>query len=94
MLHRHFQQYFSFIGGVPGENHRPAVNHLQTLSLNVYRVHLAWVGLKLTISVTIGNVCIGSCKSNYHTITTYKNGCIINLYQITKNMYINSGSIV
>ena len=41
---RHFQQYFgyivavSFIGGgnlVPGENHRPAVSHWQTLSHNV-----------------------------------------------------------
>jgi hypothetical protein len=27
--------------GVPGKNHRPAVSHWQTLSQNVYRVHLA-----------------------------------------------------
>ena len=27
-------------------------------------------GLELTISVVICTDCIGSCKSNYHTITT------------------------
>ena len=37
----------------------------------LYRVHLAMsVGFELTISVVIGNDCTGSCKSNYHTITT------------------------
>jgi hypothetical protein len=36
----------------------------------LYRVHLAWVGCKLTMLVVIGTDCIGSCKSNYHTITT------------------------
>ena len=30
----------------------------------------AWSGLKLTSLVVIGTDCIGSCKSNYHTITT------------------------
>jgi hypothetical protein len=29
-----------------------------------------WVGFKLTTLVVIGTDCIGSCKSNYHTITT------------------------
>ena len=29
-----------------------------------------WVGFKLTTLVVIGFNCIGSCKSNYHTITT------------------------
>jgi len=28
------------------------------------------VGFKLTTLVVIGTDCIGSCKSNYHTITT------------------------
>ena len=28
-----------------------------------------WSRFKLTTSVTIGTDCIGSCKSNYHTIT-------------------------
>ena len=36
----------------------------------LYRVHLAWVGFELTRLVVIGTDCIGSCKSNYHTITT------------------------
>jgi len=29
-----------------------------------------WSRFKLTTSVVIGTDCIGSCKSNYHTITT------------------------
>ena len=36
----------------------------------LYRVHLAWAGFKLTTLVVIGTDCIGSCKSNYHTVTT------------------------
>jgi hypothetical protein len=30
---------------------------------------LSWLRFELTISVVIGTDCIGSCKSNYHTIT-------------------------
>ena len=29
-----------------------------------------WLRFELTISVVIGNDCIGSCNSNYHTIST------------------------
>jgi hypothetical protein len=36
----------------------------------LYRVYLTWVGFKLTTLVVIGTDCIGSCKSNDHTITT------------------------
>jgi hypothetical protein len=36
----------------------------------LYRVHLAWAGFELTTLVVIGTDYIGSCKSNYHTITT------------------------
>ena len=36
----------------------------------LYRVHLVWAGFKLTMLVVIGTDCIGSCKSNYHPITT------------------------
>ena len=36
----------------------------------LYRVHLALAGFELTTLVTIGTNCIGSYKSNYHTITT------------------------
>jgi hypothetical protein len=44
--------------GIPGEIHRPATSHWQTLSHNVVS------------STPCMN--IGSCKSNYHTITTIK----------------------
>jgi len=52
--------------GVPIENHRPTTSHWQTLSHNV----VSSTGIKLTTIVVIGTDCIGSCKSNYHTITT------------------------
>jgi hypothetical protein len=50
--------------GGPGENHRPVASRCQTLLHSV--VHLALIE---TTSVVIGTDCIGSCKSNYHTIT-------------------------
>ena len=31
--------------------------------------HLPWSTFEITTSVVIGTDCIGSCKSNYHTIT-------------------------
>jgi hypothetical protein len=55
--------------GVPLENHGPVTSCWQTLSC-LYRVHLTWAGFKLTTLVVIGTDCIGSCKSNYHTIAT------------------------
>jgi hypothetical protein len=51
-----------------GENHCPVASHWQTLSYNV--VHLAMSRFKLATSVVVGTDCIGSCKSNYHAITT------------------------
>jgi hypothetical protein len=36
----------------------------------LYRVHLARERFELTTLVVIGTDCIGSYKSNYHTITT------------------------
>jgi hypothetical protein len=33
-------------------------------------MHLAWTGFELTTLVVIGTDCIGSYKSNYHTIPT------------------------
>ena len=38
----------------------------------LYRVHLAWAGFELTMLMVMSTHCIGSCKSNYHTITTTK----------------------
>ena len=36
----------------------------------LYRAHLACAGFELTTLAAIGTDCIGSFKSNYHTITT------------------------
>jgi hypothetical protein len=67
-VYRHFQQYFSYIVTVGFyEKHRPAASHRQTLSHNF--IHLALAGFDLPTSVVIDTDCIGSCKSNYHTIT-------------------------
>jgi len=58
-------------GGSRGTRRKPSTctSYWQTLSHNVYRVHLVWEGCELTTLVVIGTDCIGSCKSNYHTIT-------------------------
>ena len=53
--------------GVCGENHRPVASHWQTLSHNVVS---STPRHELPISVVTGTDCSGSCKSNYHTITT------------------------
>ena len=45
----------------------------QLYHIMLYQVDLAWAGLKLTTLVVIGTDCIGSYKSNYHTITTTTN---------------------
>jgi hypothetical protein len=60
----------NFIGrgnGVPGENHRPITSHWQTFHIMLYTS--PWLRFELTTSVVIDTDCIGSCKSNYHTIT-------------------------
>ena len=59
--------------GGPGENHRPIAGHWQTVSHN--GVHSPWSRFKLTTSVVIATDCIGSYKSNYHTITTTTAPC-------------------
>ena len=41
-----------------------------------------WVGLNLTTLVVIGTDFIGSCKSNYHTITTIMSPKIFKLIPI------------
>ena len=57
------------IGG-PGENHWPVSSHWQTLSHNVVSsTPHQWVGFELKTLVVIATDDIGSCKSNYHTIT-------------------------
>ena len=56
--------------GIPGENHRPAASHWQTLSHKVVEYTSPWARFELTTSVAIGTDCICRCKSNYYTITT------------------------
>ena len=59
--------------GIPRENHWPVASHWETLSHNVlsrYKYTSPWTGFELTTLVVIGTDCTGSCKSNYHTITT------------------------
>ena len=51
--------------GGPGENPRPATDKLYHIML--YTSPWSWFELKT--SMVIGTDCIGSCKSNYHTIT-------------------------
>jgi hypothetical protein len=41
----------------------------------LYRIHLPWARFELTTSVVIYTDCIGSCKSNYHTIMATMNPC-------------------
>ena len=50
-----------------GENRRPVASHWQTV---LYRVYLDLAGYALITSVVVGTDYIGSCKSNWHTITT------------------------
>ena len=40
--------------------------------IKLHRVPLALAEFELTTLVVIGTDCIGSCKSNYHTITTHR----------------------
>ena len=63
----HFQQCFSYIVVVSfiGGGHRRTTDKLYHIMLYT----LPWSRFELTTSVMIGIDCIGSCKSDYHTIT-------------------------
>ena len=54
-------------GGNWRTRRKPPASHWQTLSHNVVLLH--WSRFELTTSVVIGTDFIGSCISNYHTIT-------------------------
>ena len=51
------------------KNNWPVASHWQTLSHWTLLYTPSWSRLKLTTTVVMGTDCIGSCKSNYHTIT-------------------------
>ena len=55
---------------VPRENHRPVESQWQTLSQCFIQDTSLCMGFELTTLVMIGIDCIGSLKSNYHTIRT------------------------
>ena len=46
----------------------------------LYRIRLAWARFELTTLVVIGINCTGSCKSNYHMITTTTVRPIVKFY--------------
>ena len=54
--------------GVPRENHWPSASDWQILSHNGVLSTPRLSGIRLTTLVVIGTDCIGSCRSNYHTI--------------------------
>jgi hypothetical protein len=47
-----------------------ALNTIKTNTFNNFDLGNLKTRFKLTTSVVIGTDCIGSCKSNYHTITS------------------------
>jgi hypothetical protein len=56
--------------GIHGENHRPVIIHCYTLSHTVVSNAPRHERFELTTFVVIGTDYTGSCKSNYHMITT------------------------
>jgi hypothetical protein len=60
-------QLYRGVWFIDGGNHRPAASHW--LYHIVLHLALSVVRFELTSSVVIGTDYIGSCKSNYHTIT-------------------------
>jgi len=86
------QQYFLYIvavsfidGGNRSTWRKPQTccKSLTNYHILLYQVYLSWTWFEPTL-VVIGTYCIGSCKSNYHTITImtaptcflYHNSCL------------------
>ena len=63
----------SFIGGGNQSTQAKSTTYRKSLTLDhtmLYQLHIAWAGFELTTLVVLSTNCIGSCKSNYYTITT------------------------
>ena len=56
--------------GLPGVKHGHVASHWQTLSHNVASSTFRLSGIRTHTFVVKNTNCIGSCISNYHTITT------------------------
>ena len=79
-VYRHFQQYFSYIltfivigGGNRGIGRKLPTDRKSMINFITYcciKYITPWAGFELTILVVMGIDYTGSCKSNYHSITT------------------------
>ena len=84
----------SFIGG--GEETTDLQQDNDKLdNIMLYRVHLAIRWIHFTTSVVIGSDCIGSCKYNYHMITTTMSPIYDYIYtyiwsMVKRNKYIKN----
>jgi hypothetical protein len=81
MFQCHFQQYFIYIVAIRfigRQNEYPTkTTELLEVTDKLYYIYCidytsSWMGFILTTLVSIGTNCIGSCKSNSHTICIYK----------------------
>jgi hypothetical protein len=65
----------------------PVTDKLDHIML--FPVHLAWVEFELTNFVVTSTDCIGSYKSNYHTITTMMTPKVINKLFSTSTYWVS-----
>ena len=85
----------SFIGGGKPEDLVKTTNLTQTqVTDKLYHIivyTLPWSRFELTLSVVIDTGCIGSCKSNYHTITamTWRHIAQFKIYGVRACSYYN-----
>ena len=72
------------------EKTRPVASHWQILSNKCCIEYTStWAGFEHTTLVVIDTDCIGSCKSNYHTITTTTSHFILFFFK-RKKRYLHS----